>query len=426
LVGLDSGQVLLFQNGTWRLQATKLGTHAGVARERPPSGRVLSRVLAEKRTFWQSPASSAPQESLVGVNAVVAAPILDKNGDVIGALYGNRQARGPSTALPPITTLEALLVELLAGGVATGVARIEHEHSQQEQAKKYLLYEREMEIGRKIQLEFLPDTLPQPIGWEVVAHFQPARVVAGDFYDLFSLSTNRIALVMADVCDKGVGAALFMALFRSLIRAYFMHTPLMSVIDSRYDQSTTGTNGVVVPTNGRRASLIAELATLLAVENTNKYVTTTHPSAYMFVTLFLGVLDTTTGELTYVNAGHDSPTIIGPGGIKARLEPTGPVVGLSADASFDLGKVVLEPGEILLTHTDGVTDARDSAGKSFSEKRFLAILNEGAPSAADMVKRIVSHLGSHIGATDQFDDITLLAIRREPTVLTLTGIDSRG
>jgi phosphoserine phosphatase RsbU/P len=413
LVGLDSGQVLLFQDGGWQSQAHRVGTHHRPEDERPASGKVLGRVLAEKRTFWQTPADTAPEGSLVGVNAVVAAPILRKDGAVIGALYGNRRARGPGAGLSPITKLEALLVELLAGGVAAGVARIEHEQAHQERQKKFLLYERELAIGRKIQLGFLPEVLPRPAGWEVMAHFQPARDVAGDFYDMFPLSTNHVALVMADVCDKGVGAALFMALFRSLIRAFFMQTPLVPFMGTKGREDLAGSDPTLSLANRRRGGLIGDLVTLLTVEHTNRYVATTHAEACMFVTLFLAVLDTSSGELAYVNAGHDSPTIIGPNGIRARLEPTGPVVGLMADAAFDLSKTRLEPGETLLAHTDGVTDARDPAGKSFSEGRFLAILKAGAPSAASLVGRLVSDLNAHIAGADQFDDITLMAIRRE-------------
>src|SRR5262249_48841201 len=180
------------------------------------SRHVLSRVLAEKRTFWQVPTDAAPQGSLRGINAVVAAPILDKSGGVIGALYGDRQARDLRAGRAPITKPEAMLVELLARGGA-GAARIEQEQAELQRQKKFLLYERELQIGRNIQVGFLPETLPQLAGWEVVAHFQPARDVGGDFYDVFPLSANHLTLVVADVCDKGVGAALFMALFRSLI-----------------------------------------------------------------------------------------------------------------------------------------------------------------------------------------------------------------
>jgi phosphoserine phosphatase RsbU/P len=414
LVGLDTGQILLFQDGAWRLQGQRVADHKRPGDERQASRHVLSRVLAEKRTFWQVPADAGPAGSLQGVNAVVAAPILDKGGGVIGALYGDRQARDVSAGLPPITKQEALLVELLAGGVAAGVARIEQEQAELQRQKKFLLYERELQIGRDIQVGFLPETLPRLAGWEVVAHFQPAREVGGDFYDVFPLSANHLTLVVADVCDKGVGAALFMALFRSLIRAFCVETPWKVLLGVAADESSYRPAVAVLPASHRRAGLFGNLIALLAVELTNKYVTSNHASACMFATLFLGILDTMTGELAYVNAGHDAPTVIGPRGVKTRLEPTGPVVGLTPEAAYDLGQTRLERGEILLMHTDGVTDARSPAGKPFSEKRFLSILEQSTSSAGALIDRLNAELQSHIGSGEQFDDITLLAVRGQP------------
>jgi sigma-B regulation protein RsbU (phosphoserine phosphatase) len=414
LVGLDTGQVLLFQDGAWRLQAQRVASHSRGGDERQASRHVLSRLVAEKRTLWQVPADAAPQGSLRGINAVVAAPILDRSGGVIGALYGDRQARDPRAGRPPITKLEALLVELLAGGVAAGVARIGQEQAELQRQHKFMLYERELQIGRNIQSGFLPETLPQPAGWEVVAHFQPARAVGGDFYDVFPLSANHLTLVVADVCDKGVGAALFMALFRSLIRAFCLQTALKVLMGVATDESPYRPAEVVLPRNHRRAGLFGNLIGLLAVELTNKYVTSNHASANMFTTLFLGILDTMTGELAYVNAGHDPPTVIGPRGVKTRLEPTGPAVGITPEATYDLGRTRLERGEILLMHTDGVTDARSPAGKPFSEKRFLSILEQSTPSAGALIDRLNSELQSHIDDGEQFDDITLLAVRGQP------------
>jgi sigma-B regulation protein RsbU (phosphoserine phosphatase) len=376
------------------------------------SRHVLNRILADKRTVWRVPAQGSPEGSLVGVNAVVAAPILDRSGSVIGALYGDRLGRGLGAGLPPISKLEALLVELLAGGVAAGLARIEQEQAELRRQKKLMLYERELQIGRDIQAGFLPETLPQPAGWEVVGHFQPAREVAGDFFDAFPISTHHIVLVMADVCDKGVGASLFMALTRSLIRAFCGQTQLMVLMDVADQPAADESNPAVLPASRRRARLLGDLITLLSVESTNRYVTANHAKSAMFVTLCLCLLDTTTGELTYVNAGHESPTILHSTGIKSRLEPTGPAVGIMPDAAFDLGKARLKPGDALLMHTDGVTDARDGAGKSFSTARFLNILQEGTPSATALVDRLVSALRSHMGGADQFDDITLLAVHR--------------
>ena len=319
LVGLDCGQVLLHKNGNWLFQARKTGPGFRPTDERPPSRKVLSSLLSDKRTVWQVPPLSESLDSLAGVAAVVAAPILDKCGAVLGALYGDRRSGGGRTGRAGLTQLDAMLVELLAGGVAAGVARIEQEQTEQQRQQRILLYEKEMQIGRKIQTGFLPAQLPKLEGWELVAHFQPARDVAGDFYDCFALSENQVVLIIADVCDKGVGSALFMALFRSLIRAFCQQTGLSMFLDNRFRNPEGIGCQAVLPANRHRASLLADLVALLAVENTNRYVTGNHAEECMFVTLFLGVLDTASGELSYVNAGHDSPAVIGPQGVKARL-----------------------------------------------------------------------------------------------------------
>ena len=211
---------------------------------------------------------------------------------------------------------------------------------------------------------------------------------------------------MADVCDKGVGAALFMALFRSLIRAYSYQT-FIQLLDLPPD---TRKSAVTAP--GRRLEgVLTELNVLSTVIRTNRYVATNHAKACMFVTLFMGILDASTGTLTYVNGGHDAPAIIGPKGIKNRLQPTGPVVGLMPDSAYEACSVVLERGETLFAFTDGVGDVRDPAGKSFTEKHLMTLLETPAPNAAALLDRIESALRQHIGSADQFDDITMMAVR---------------
>ncbi|HSP93364.1 MAG TPA: SpoIIE family protein phosphatase [Thermoanaerobaculia bacterium] len=243
--------------------------------------------------------------------------------------------------------------------------------------------ERELEIGREIQKSFLPEELPQVAGWEIAALFRPARQVAGDFYDAFSLpSSGRIGLVIADVCDKGVGAALFMALFRSLLRA-------------------TATGAASGPEPG------TEL--LRTVRLTNDYIARTHGRSNMFATLFFGVLDPATGSLLYVNGGHEAPVHFGPGGAKSRLSPTGPAVGMMPDMPFEVRETRLEAGEGLLAFTDGVTDARGASGL-YGEGRLLALLGQPVASAAALLDAIEAGVLAHAAGAEQADDITLLAV----------------
>jgi sigma-B regulation protein RsbU (phosphoserine phosphatase) len=246
--------------------------------------------------------------------------------------------------------------------------------------------ERELAIGRQIQASFLPETLPQVAGWEIAALFQPARQVAGDFYDAFELPDGRLGLVVADVCDKGVGAALFMALFRSLVR-------------------------VLAAQNCGDADPHAVLVRTVA--SVNDYIAQTHSRANMFATLFFGVLSPASGELHYVNAGHEAPLVLGPGpGEPRRLPPSGPAVGLFAGASFRAERVTLPAGSVLFGFTDGVTDATRADGSMFGEPRMLALLEDAhACSAAAALARIEAALADHVGDHARFDDITLLAVR---------------
>ena len=245
--------------------------------------------------------------------------------------------------------------------------------------------ERELEIGRDIQRDFLPDALPQPEGWEIASVFQPARQVGGDFYDAFPTADGAVALVVADVCDKGVGAALYMALFRSLIRS---HAEL----------------------HGSAAHAMPAARSVVAL--TNDYIARTHGRSNMFATLFFALLDPATGKAAWVNGGHEPPLVRRASGAIERLAPTGPAVGLLPDARFEARETTLEKGDLMLAFTDGVTEERNAAGEFFGEDRLLALASAPAPSAAALLSRIARSVGDFRAETDPSDDVTLLAARR--------------
>jgi sigma-B regulation protein RsbU (phosphoserine phosphatase) len=290
---------------------------------------------------------------------------------------------------------------------------LDQEHVQQELLKSAGRYERELQIGRDIQTSFLPDTLPQPPGWEIASYFHPAREVAGDFYDAFPLPHNRLGLVIGDVCDKGVGAALFMALFRSLIRAFAQQPHSLSLLDALSSDQPMSTRGSA----GRRRQAPPSIGTQ-ALQNamvlTNKYIVRTHGATNMFATIFFGVLDPTTGVMIYINGGHEPPAIIGSAGVKARLKPTGPAVGILPDMDYEIQQAQFDPGDILIVYTDGVTEARNPDGKFFTEKNLLPLLKQPVSSAAALLDLIKARVHAHIADAVQFDDITMLAVRRTP------------
>ncbi len=245
--------------------------------------------------------------------------------------------------------------------------------------------ERELEIGRQIQRDFLPETLPEPPGWQIASAFHPARQVAGDFYDAFALEDGRVALVVGDVCDKGVGAALFMALFRSLLRS---HAEL---------------HGAGTPAAAAARSIVAL---------TNDYIARTHGRSNMFATIFFGILDPATGALAWVNGGQEPPILRRRGGAIERLDPTGPAVGAMPGMEFTAKTTALARGDLLLAFTDGASEARSPAGKFYGEDSLAGLVETGPAGAGALLDRIVARVREHEGGTEPGDDLTLLAVGR--------------
>jgi two-component system response regulator len=271
--------------------------------------------------------------------------------------------------------------------------------------------ELELEIGQQIQRGFFPNALPQLQGWEIAAFFQAARQVAGDFYDAFLLCNGKqVGLVIADVCDKGVGSALFMVLFRSLIRVFSGQTHLCEHLCESFISANKKTAGDMIIQ--QETIDIDQTNALIAVALANDYIEKNHSDMGMFVTLFFGVLNPETGLLSYINAGHEPLFIVGPTGAKASLPPTGPAVGMMPDARFKIGHVQLEPGDILIGYTDGVTEACSSNGELYTKKRLQSLLKQPVASASELIERITTSLFNYTENAPQSDDITMLVVQR--------------
>lgn len=280
--------------------------------------------------------------------------------------------------------------------------------------EELLKLERDVQIGRSIQLGFLPGTLPQPSGWELAARFQPAREVAGDFYDAFEMTNGRrLGFLIADVCDKGVGAALFMALFRTLIRSNAQQNTSLGWMDANASV-TESSDWLRGDPSQRRQSLpsIGTGALMHAISGTNDYIADNHMEQGYFATVFMGVLDPTNGSLIYINGGHNPPVILRADTTMELLKPTGPAVGMFGGAKFSIAQAQLRPGDLLYAYTDGVTDARSASGEFWGMERINQHLRPGVRSAATLVTEMELALQAHIGSAAQFDDITMLALRR--------------
>ncbi len=259
----------------------------------------------------------------------------------------------------------------------------------------------EMEKGKKIQRDFLPRKIPQISGWKIAFYFHPARQVSGDFYDAFMLPENLLGVVIADVCDKGVGSALFMALFRSLIRVFSGKINLEGL-------SVPGSTKTEPDSQGDYF-----YEALNAVSLTNEYIAGEHGEEGMFATMFFGVLDPQTGKMAYVNGGHEPLLIVNQFGVKKSLKSTGPVVGMMTEMEYQVKLVTIEPGDILLGFTDGVTEAMSPQDELFGKKRIANLLENPPPTASALIEHIKLGLFKHIDNAPQFDDITMIAIHRE-------------
>ncbi len=254
--------------------------------------------------------------------------------------------------------------------------------------------ETELDIGQRIQQSFLPASIPAFDGWQLDGLLRPARKVSGDFYDFFPVPALRaVGLVIGDVCDKGVGAALFMSLFRSLIR------------------SAALSRGAAAPAADRDA--MADTVHH-AIASTNRYIASTHADSSMFASVFFGLVDTDSGRLCYVNAGHEAPWVAGAADDWTMLPPKGPVVGLFEEAAYGVGWAEIGPGERLFAYTDGASDARAAAGEPFTEARLSEVVRSVARDSGNFLGEVDARVRGFVGGADQYDDVTMISVYREP------------
>jgi serine phosphatase RsbU (regulator of sigma subunit) len=235
----------------------------------------------------------------------------------------------------------------------------------------------EMRAAAEIQQSILPPPWT-PIGRaarvDLHAEMHPAREIGGDFYDYFLIDANRLAFTVADVSGKGIPAAMFMAVSRTVMRG----------ISGRKDLGAG----------------ISEANRLLA----------THNTACMFVTVFHGVLDLTSGVLRYCNAGHNPPYLLRQGGGRSALEATGIPIGVADPIDYRCAEIVLNAGDTLFLFSDGITEAFDAAGNEFGAARLEATLDAAHGDTAALIRQVLAATAAFTAGAEQSDDITCLAL----------------
>jgi sigma-B regulation protein RsbU (phosphoserine phosphatase) len=272
-------------------------------------------------------------------------------------------------------------IEIVKGITQQAAIAIKNELLQQEVVKSERM-ERELQLAREIQATFLPDRLPELPGWDIDVRWQPARQVGGDFYDFLILDENRIGFVIADVADKGMPAALFMTLIRTLIRA------------AAKEKSSP-------------ASVLKQVNELLIPDSKHG----------MFVTVFYGIFFLNSGMVVYANAGHNPPVV------KQfnrddliQLTRTSIALGLFNNIEIEERELSLKPGDWLLLYTDGITEAFSLQGEMFGTQRLFDLLSEHKfISSIGLLDLIEGTVNEFIRGTDLSDDMTLAAICRKLT-----------
>jgi serine phosphatase RsbU (regulator of sigma subunit) len=240
---------------------------------------------------------------------------------------------------------------------------------------------KELKKARQVQESLLPENLPQLPGWQLEAMLKPAHETSGDFYDFLPLPDGKIGLVIADVTDKGTGAALFMALSRSLWRTFAIDHP--------------------------------DEPELTMAETNLRILADTHGG--LFITLFYGILAPATGQLTYCSAGHLPGLLVrAKDGQLERLERTGMTLGAFEEASWKQARVQLEAGDSLILYTDGITDALNETDQFFGQERLEQVVKKLRLKPAREVKEaLLAEVSKWVGKTAQFDDLTLMVLVRE-------------
>jgi sigma-B regulation protein RsbU (phosphoserine phosphatase) len=237
--------------------------------------------------------------------------------------------------------------------------------------------ERELEIAGEVQRSLLPVALPSVPGYEFAARFEPARQVGGDFFDAHFLDDGRVALLLADVSDKGAHAALFMAVTRTLFL-----------------------------TESRR---IAEPVEVVRSVHNNLMESA---ASEMFVTVLYGVLEPETGLFRYVRCGHDYPLWVHGNGETQFLRGRGRFLGMWPDPPIEEQQITLEPGDVLVIYSDGITDMANVEGESFGKDRLASVVkNARIYDAERIAQQIYNVVAQHRGPAEAFDDFTLLTVR---------------
>jgi len=310
--------------------------------------------------------------------ALITVPIYERgSGSVIGGICVELRTLAQPWDSRSLTNLFPATLAL-----ADQIASAIHQANVYQQSLEYQQVTQELQLAGRIQASFLPNKFPSMPGWQLAVTLLPARETSGDYFDVIELGKIKLGILIADVADKGIGSALYMALSRTLIRTYA-------------EEYAADPEVVFFAANNR----------LLKDARAN-----------LFITAFYGILDLETGELSYCNAGHNPPYLIRyeqPGKVEA-LSKTGIPMGIEENTTWMKETVQIKPGDILLLFTDGIPDAQNEEGVFFDDESILEVAKENIGRLAHEVQsEILDSLQQFVGNASQTDDITLMVLIRD-------------
>jgi serine phosphatase RsbU (regulator of sigma subunit)/anti-sigma regulatory factor (Ser/Thr protein kinase) len=308
--------------------------------------------------------------ALRAAGVVLVVPLVTQ-GELIGTLN-----LGPRLSEQEYSSDDKRLLATLAAQAAPAIRVAQLVREQAAEAAERERYEQELKVAQLIQQQFLPRELPKLDQWQVAAYYGPARVVGGDFYDFIDLGEGRIGVVVGDVTDKGVPAALVMARTHSILRAEAPRLVAPSVVLARAND-------------------------LLSAEMPEK----------MFVTCLYMVLEPATGHVVYANAGHNLPYVRTGDGV-IELRATGMPLGLMPGMPYDEREAWIAPGQSMLLYSDGIVEAHSPEGEMYGFGRVRSDV-AGDLAGTELIDALLEGLHAFVGrGWEQEDDITMVALRR--------------
>jgi sigma-B regulation protein RsbU (phosphoserine phosphatase) len=330
-------------------------------------------VYRDRPEEWFTDAGAEEKAVLREINAELLLPMSGR-AHLLGLI-----ALGPKKSEEPYTPTDLRTLQSVAAQTGLTLEVVELVRTLASEAAQRERMDREIEIAREVQQRLFPQHIPEITGVSLAGMCRPASGVGGDYYDLIEMEDGHLGFAIGDVSGKGISAALIMASLRASLRGLILDDP-------------------------------GDLGTMMQKVNRLVYESS---SSSRYATFFFAILDPQTRQFHYVNAGHNPPVLVKEvSGELRRLEACGPVVGLLPLAGYETGSLILEPGDLLIAYTDGISEAMTAQDEEWGETRMLEAVSRGpTASAPEILESVFRAADEFTAGAEQHDDMTLLVMK---------------